>query len=180
MHSDYLFSSKRLGFRNWKEKDKIPFFLMNNNQQVMEHFPALLDKAASDELLYKLQHHFLSHGYTYFAVDELNSQKLIGFIGIKNQDYEYQHTPFIDIGWRLDPAFWGKGYATEGAKACLEFGFNTIGLDEIYSVAVHQNQNSFRVMEKLGMQKIDTIFHPAMDANHPLQPCHCYKIKKPL
>ena len=86
MDSDYLFNSKRLGFRNWKESDKNSFFLMNSNPLVMEHFPSLLTKSASDELLYKLQKHFLSYGYTYFAVDELSNGSLIGFIGIKNQD----------------------------------------------------------------------------------------------
>lgn len=176
--SDYLFISKRLGFRNWQEKDKIPFYEINSNPLVMEHFPDILNRTQSDELWQRLYNHFLEYSYTYFAVDELKSSQLIGFIGIKNQDYDYQYTPFIDIGWRLHPAFWGKGYATEGAKTCLNFGFNKIGLSEIYSVAVKSNINSFRVMENIGMEKIDTFNHPAMKPDHSLQPCNCYWIRK--
>ncbi len=175
---EHLFTSARLGYRNWTEKDKIPFYQMNANPQVMQHFPNKLNQTESDELWQRLYDHYIDYGYTYFAVDELSSNQLIGFIGIKNQNYQYQYTPFVDIGWRLDPKFWGKGYATEGAKACLDFGFNTVKLNEIYAVAVNSNSNSFRVMEKIGMIKIDTFNHPAMKEDHPFQPCHCYKIKK--
>ncbi|MEL6561723.1 MAG: GNAT family N-acetyltransferase [Bacteroidota bacterium] len=175
--SAYLFTSKRLGFRNWKEEDKTPFYQMNCDKNVMKHFPGKLSREESDQLLERLQNHFTTYQYTYFAVEELAGNNLIGFIGLKNQDYHYQFTPFVDIGWRLSPEFWGKGYATEGAKTCLDYAFHQLMLTEIYSVAVVRNKNSFRVMEKIGMRKIDTFIHPSMASDHPLQPCVCYKIE---
>ncbi|MEL7159148.1 MAG: GNAT family N-acetyltransferase, partial [Bacteroidota bacterium] len=75
-------------------------------------------------------------------------------------------TPCTDIGWRLHPDVWGQGYAPEGARACLEFGFKDIGLDEIVSVAVAQNKPSIRVMEKIGMTYRSEFDHPAL-AEHP-------------
>jgi RimJ/RimL family protein N-acetyltransferase len=68
----------------------------------------------------------------------------------------------IEIGWRLAPEYWGKGYATEAAEAWLAFGFETLGLDEIVSFAVAGNRRSTAVMERIGM-KAD----PASDFDHP-------------
>lgn len=153
---------------------------MNSNEQVMKYFPSVLNREESDQQWEKLQNHFFKYQYTYFAVDELAGENLIGFIGLKNQDYQYHYTPFVDIGWRLLPMYWGKGYATEGAKACLGYGFDHLKLTEIYAVAAKSNKNSIRVMEKIGMRKIDTFIHPLMASDHPLQPCECYIIKNLL
>ena len=70
---------------------------------------------------------FAEYGFCYFAVDELSNYEFIGFIGLSHQDYDVEFTPFIDIGWRLDKNYWGKGFATEGAKRCLAYGFNHLG-----------------------------------------------------
>ncbi|MGB3468444.1 MAG: GNAT family N-acetyltransferase [Cyclobacteriaceae bacterium] len=176
---EYLLISERLGFRNWAESDKHPFALMNANANVMRHFPAILDQQSSDELVDILGKHFDHFGFTYFAVDELSSGRFIGFIGLKKQSFEYKFTPFFDIGWRLAPEFWGKGYATEGAITCLQYGFEVLKLPEIYAVASHLNVESINVMKKIGMKLIDHFIHPAIDEDSALQPCHCYKISSP-
>lgn len=175
----YIIQTNRLGLRSWKESDKAPFFLMNSDAEVMKHFPSTLNRAQSDELWYWLNKHFADFGYTYFAVDLLDRSEFIGFIGLKKQTYQYKHTPFIDIGWRLSSNHWGKGYATEGASACLEFAFKELQLSDIYGVAVHTNIGSLKVMQKLGMKKIDEFVHPLMAEGHHMQPCHCYHIRKP-
>ncbi len=58
----------------------------------------------------------------------------------------------LEIGWRLAPEYWGKGYVTEAARAWLDFAFETLGRDEIISFAVWNNLRSTAVMERLGMQ----------------------------
>jgi RimJ/RimL family protein N-acetyltransferase len=68
----------------------------------------------------------------------------------------------IEIGWRLAPEFWGKGYVTEAAEAWLAYGFETLGLDEIVSFAVANNRRSTAVMERLGMSA-----DPSADFDHP-------------
>ena len=72
-------------------------------------------------------------GYCYFAVDQLNDGSFIGFIGFCYQTYESQFTPSVDIGWRLNKKYWNNGFATEGAKKCLDYGFNKLGLKNIIS-----------------------------------------------
>ncbi len=88
----------------------------------------------------------------------------------------------IEIGWRLAPQFWGKGYVTEAAVRILEFGFNELQLDEIISFAVNENQKSFAVMERLGFTRDESkdFDHPRVPETHPhLKPHLFYVLKNP-
>ena len=120
--SKYIFKSKRLGFRNWTKEDFNSFAEMNEDADVMEYFPKKLTKQKTKEFIYRLLKHYNKHGYNYFATEILSSRELIGFIGLAYQDYGAEFNPSTDIGWRLKKSAWNKGYATEGAKRCLEFG----------------------------------------------------------
>jgi ribosomal-protein-alanine N-acetyltransferase len=73
--------------------------------------------------------------------------------------------PCVEVGWRLARAHWGKGYATEGARAALDYGFATRGLAEIVSFTAETNLRSRRVMERIGMRR-----NPAEDFDHPNLP----------
>ncbi|MEM6772576.1 MAG: GNAT family N-acetyltransferase, partial [Bacteroidota bacterium] len=86
-------------------------------------------------------------------------------------------TPCTDIGWRLHPDVWGQGLATEGARACLDFAFGELGLDQVVAVAVKQNAPSIRVMEKLGMEYDLEFIHPALVESPRLSRCVLYTIK---
>jgi RimJ/RimL family protein N-acetyltransferase len=74
----------------------------------------------------------------------------------------------------LYPNFWGKGYATEGAKRCLKFGFNDLKLQEIIATAPKINLPSIRVMQKIGMQKIKDFKHPFLSDFPVLENCVLY------
>ena len=175
---EYIIKTARLGLRNWLPADHEPLYELNSDPRVMEQFPATLDREESKALWSNLKNHCDEHGYTYFAVDLLSTGEFIGLIGLKNQTYPYQYTPFVDVGWRVLPAYWGKGYATEGARACLEFAFDQLGIDKVYGVAAHSNVPSLCVMQKIGMEKIDEFVHPNMAPDDALQPCHCYLISR--
>ena len=71
-------------------------------------------------------------------------------------DGEGAPTPDVEVGWHLHPDHWGRGLATEAARAMVEHGFATIGLDEIHAVAWAGNEPSFAVMERLGMTRQGT------------------------
>lgn len=85
-------------------------------------------------------------------------------------DWESHFTPAVEVGWRLGSQYWNKGYATEGAKACVEYGFNQCGLKEIVSFTVPANIRSIRVMEKIGMMRdLNGDFaHPKLLQEHKL------------
>lgn len=176
--SNYIFQSDRLGFRNWQESDLAVFAEMNAHSEVMKHFPNALDQSESNSLLNRLQTHYADNGYTYFAVETLDQKEWIGFIGLVYQTYDSPFTPAVDIGWRLHPSAWGKGYATEGAKRCLEFAFEELQLQEVISVCTHSNANSEKVMQKIGMVKVGEFEHEKLSHFPHLQPCLAYSITK--
>ncbi len=175
---NYIFESQRLGFRLWQENDKEAFATMNENPKVMKYFPSELDFQASNELYDRIVAHHKKHGYGLYAVELKENGKFIGFIGFAHPSFEADFTPCIEIGWRLDEIYWKKGYATEGAKACLDYGFNQLSFDEVMSFTSLINRQSWHVMEKIGMKKAGEFDHPNINLQHPL--CHhvLYKIER--
>ncbi|WP_203296601.1 GNAT family N-acetyltransferase [Luteirhabdus pelagi] len=172
---NYIIQTERLGLRNWHSSDLEAFVKMGQDTEVMKHFPSLLSPSETEQLMNRFSTHFYEKGYTYFAVDELSTGKFIGFTGLMYQTFESDFTPSVDIGWRFKREAWGKGYATEAAKACLEFGFNKCKLAEIYSHTPVQNKPSEKVMQRIGMEYIKTFLHPKLDKDSPLNPCVLYR-----
>ncbi len=176
----YLIRTERLGLRNWQDEDEPAFAELCAHPEVMEFFPATLNRMQSADLIQRFKIHYHDHGYTYFAVDRLDTDEFIGFIGLMHQTYESPFSPFVDIGWRLKPSAWGNGFATEGAQACIRFGFDTLKLDEIYAVAPERNVKSQAVMQKIGMTYATRFKHPKLKESDRLNPCVVYKIGKEI
>ncbi|RLD19851.1 MAG: N-acetyltransferase [Bacteroidetes bacterium] len=175
---NYLFKSARLGFRNWLSSDLEALAAINADKEVMKFFPSTRNLQETWVFIERMQKQFDKKGYCYFAVDILETNELIGFIGLSEQNYDADFTPCIDIGWRLAKAAWNNGYATEGARRCLEFGFETLQLDKIYSIAPVVNTKSQQVMKKIGMRQVKTFDHPQLLDNDRLRKCLLYELKK--
>ncbi|GHC53887.1 GNAT family N-acetyltransferase [Ulvibacter litoralis] len=173
----YLLKTERLGLRNWLPSDELPFIEMCQDEAVMEHFPKTLSAEETIDLIHRLKTHFDTFGYTYFAVDVLESSEFIGFAGLKNQDWESDFTPCVDIGWRLKRAAWGKGYATEAAKACMKAAFSMFNLKEVLSFTTDTNIPSEHVMKKIGMKLIGTVQHPFILNDPRFKHCVVYKLE---
>lgn len=155
----------RLRLRRWREADREPFARMNADPVVMEHFPSVLTAAESDAMLDRVRSHFDEHGFGPWAVEVKDLVPFAGFVGLLVPRFEASFTPCVEIGWRLAAAHWGSGYATEGALAALEFGFDHANLHEIVSMTTVGNHRSRRVMERLGMTR-----SPEDDFDHPMLP----------
>ncbi|WP_052172432.1 GNAT family N-acetyltransferase [Psychroserpens jangbogonensis] len=178
MKKDYIFKSERLGFRNWNNNDLEEFAKINADSDVMEYFPKPLSKSETSDFIDRLKKHYDKNGYNYFATEVLETGELIGFIGLAFQEYETEFTPATDIGWRLKQSSWGNGYATEGAKKCLEYAFKELGLEKIISVFTEKNTKSESIMKKIGMKKIGEFIHPKMKDYPEFENCICYEIHK--
>lgn len=176
MNQKYIFTSQRLGFRNWTETDLPEFAQLNADKNVMQHFPATLTEKETSDFIKRLQQHYEKHGHTYFAVELLETGEFIGFIGLVYQEYTSAYTPATDIGWRLKKTAWGKGFATEGAKRCLEFAFNHLQLDKVIATCTKNNTPSENVMIKAGMKKIGEFNHPKLIDYPHLEKCVCYEM----
>jgi len=177
LDKEYIFKSERLGFRNWSKEDLDEFAEINVDSQVMEHFPKPLTKSETEEFIQRLQKHYSERGYNYFATEILGTGELIGFIGLAYQDYETEFNPATDIGWRLKKSTWGKGYATEGAKRCIEYAFNDFKLDRLISTCTENNARSENVMKKIGMAKKGEFNHPKLKEFPDYEKCIWYEIK---
>lgn len=171
----YIFTSSRLGFRNWRFEDIEKMYHVNIDKDVMEFFPSMPSYKETEAFVLRMQNSYIKNGYCYFAVDILECKEFIGYIGLTLQTFESQFTPCVDIGWRLKTAAWGKGYATEGAKRCLKFGFDSLNLKNIYAIAPVLNIKSQHVMKKIGMHKITTFLHSKIEEGHSLQDCVLYE-----
>ena len=173
---NYIFTSKRLGFRNWQTSDIPKMTAINNNPNVMEFFPSTQNEAQTADFIQRMKTQFEQNGFCYFAVEKLETKEFIGFIGLSEQTYKSEFTPCVDIGWRLAEATWNQGLATEGAKRCLEFAFEHLQLKTIKAIAPEINLSSINVMQKIGMAKIGTFKHPKLKAFGRLETCVCFEI----
>ena len=174
--NNYLFNSERLGFRNWIDSDLSLMIAISGDVDVMKNFPAIATPKQTEEFIERMQVMFSEKKFCYFAVDNLENNSFIGFIGLCYQDYNVDFAPFIDIGWRLDKQYWGKGFATEGAKRCLKYAFKELGLKNIKSTAPLVNLNSINIMKKIGMTKQFEFQHPNLLEYERLVNCVCYEI----
>ena len=108
----------------------------------------------------------------------IGAAPFIGFIGLSVPSFDAPFTPCVELGYRLAFGHWGRGYATEGARAAIAFGFTRIGLDEIVAMTAVRNERSRRVMERLGMTRnaADDFDHPNIVAGHPLRRHVLYRL----
>ncbi|MBX3580593.1 MAG: GNAT family N-acetyltransferase [Rhizobiaceae bacterium] len=144
----------RLILRNWQERDRGLFYRINSDDRVMEFFDFKRDKASSDAFMDQVRDENDRNGYGWTAAEIAATGECIGFIGLHALEVpEIAPKGSFEIGWRLAPEYWGKGYATEGAGALLAFGFTVMHLNEILSFAVQGNLRSTAVMERLGMRR---------------------------
>ncbi len=158
-------TTARLLLRPWREEDLDPFAALNADPVVMEHFPRVLNRQETEAVIRRFQAHFQAHGFGGWAVEVPGVAPLIGFVGLNVPTFQAPFLPCVEVGWRLARGHWGHGYATEAARAALDFGFGKKGLEEIVSFTTVGNTRSRAVMERLGMKR-----DPAEDFDHPNLP----------
>jgi RimJ/RimL family protein N-acetyltransferase len=173
--------TERLLLRRWCAADLAPFAAMNADPRVVEFFPRAWSREESDASVGRIEAHFEKHGFGLWAVEIAGVAPFAGFIGLCHPRFEAHFTPCVEIGWRLAAPYWGRGFATEGARVALAFGFETLGLAEIVSFTVPANLRSRRVMEKLGMTHDpgDDFDHPSLPEGHWLRRHVLYRSARP-
>ena len=171
--------TERLRLRDWRDADALPFAAMNADRDVMEFFPALLERRQSDELMARIRSNIARDGFGLYAVEERATGAFIGFTGLAVPTFAASFTPATEIGWRLARNAWGKGYASEAAAAVRNHAFKALGFDALVSFTSQQNHRSRRVMERIGMthDPADDFIHPGLPAGHELAPHVLYRIR---
>ena len=175
--------TERLYLRQWQASDFAIFAEMNADPEVMKYFPKLLSATMSDVIANKCQQLIKDNGWGFWAVSlkdySEQSNAFIGFVGLNQTHADLHFAPCVEIAWRLRKEFWGQGYATEAARASLNFAFTELVLDEVVAFTAVINQRSQLIMERIGMTDMqDNFYHPALNANHPLAEHVLYKITR--
>lgn len=155
----------RLVLRQWRPDDLDQFAAQSADPEVMRYFPSTHTREQSDALARDFAHGIDERGWGFWAVEVQGGAPFIGFVGLIEPGFEAPFTPAVEVGWRLGREHWDHGYATEAARAAVQFGFRELDLGEIVAVTVPANVRSRRVMERLGMTH-----DPADDFDHPRVP----------
>jgi RimJ/RimL family protein N-acetyltransferase len=168
-----IIETERLVLRPWRAEDLPHYSELNADPRVREFFPGVLTETESDAEVSIFKQRFERDGFGLLAAELRETGACIGFIGMQTMSFAVPGLaqPAVEIGWRLAARYWGQGLATEGARAVLEYGFETVRLREVVAITVPANTRSRRVMEKIGMRPIPGLnfAHPRIAEGHPLQ-----------
>ena len=173
-----MITTSRLVLREWRDSDLEAFAALNADPRVREYFPSLMTPAESQASIDRMRAHQAEFGFGFWAIEVPGVADCVGMCGLAHARFEAPFTPCVEIGWRIAHEHWGQGYAPEAARASLDYGFETLGLNEIVAFAVVTNAKSRRVMEKIGMtyDPADDFDHPALPPGHPLRRHVLYRI----
>ena len=169
----------RIQLRPWKDEDYTPFYAMSSDPRVHEFLPQFPDRKACDSFLDGFREDFSRRGWGFWALEHKESGTFMGTAGMHEPGPEFGvGRPCVEMGWRLAPAFWGKGFATEAAREVIRFAFTVAGLPQLVSFVAVANRRSIAVMERLGMElekEFDLLVFPAGD---PLRRSYLYRLDR--
>jgi ribosomal-protein-alanine N-acetyltransferase len=171
MEPKNTFTTKRLRLRPFYPGDKQHFYELNEDPEVLKYTGDSPFQSVEDARRFLEQYdHYEQYGFGRWAVLRKTDNMYLGWCGLK-------YTPYVDevdIGFRFFRKYWGHGYATEAAQACLDYAFNVLQLDEVVGRAMNKNKASIRVLKKIGMS-----FLKSFDfEGHPGSYYHITTIKK--
>ena len=168
----------RLLLRAWRDDDLEPFAALCADPLVMRHFPAPLDREASDALAARIRARMADDGYGLWAIEEVVTGEFTGFTGLAPMPLWSPGAGGLEVGWRLRVASWGRGYATEAARAARDFAFGELGEDELWSLTAAVNEPSVAVMRRLGLGLVAEVDHPDIAPGHRLRPHVIYHLRR--
>lgn len=171
-----MIETDRLLLRSWCKEDLEPFSKMNSDKEVMVYLPKSLSYDETVQFYRRIVDEHKIFGYGLYAVVLKSTGEFIGYTGFHNFDFDAEFSPGIEIGWRLDREYWGRGYATEAAKACINYAYCRKLFNKIYSFTSICNHRSERVMQKLGMEHQGFFRHPLLPDGHILKEHTFYKL----
>ncbi len=174
------YETTRLIIREWQDNDFDNYFTLNQDIEVMKHFPKTLSHEESMALIHKIKSSFKIHGFGFYTCELKDTKEFVGSVGLSVPDFNAHFTPCVEIGWRIAKKFWGQGLAVEAARKCFEIGFTQLNLNEIVAFTSSNNHKSERIMQKLGMTHNvnDDFHHPKLAKEHPLSFHVLYRITK--
>jgi ribosomal-protein-alanine N-acetyltransferase len=152
----------RLLLERWAPEHAPGLAEVNARPEVMRYLNGglPLSRRESDGVSERVAEHWADHGFGLWAVIPRESGRVVGFAGICHPLWLAGHAHEIEVGWRLHPDVWGRGYATEAGREALRIGFSERGLVEIMALVHPENHRSAAVAQRLGMVREGRMPHP--------------------
>jgi len=148
------FDTHRLTLRMLRETDFEAYAEMCADQNVMRYIGdgQPMARPLAWRKLALMIGHWALRGYGLWAAEERSSGLFVGYIGFWNPE----GWPGFELGWTLRQSFWGRGFATEGAQAALQFAFTELHQSQVISLIHPENAASIRVAQRLGERWVDS------------------------
>jgi len=109
------------------------------------------------DIIQFIRNQYVENGIGRWAMIEKTTNNFIGWAGLKLvKEPTNNYCNYYDLGYRLNKNYWGRGFATEAAKTCVDYGINQLNLKHIYAIADENNIASKKVLEKVGLKFIET------------------------
>ena len=174
--------TERLLLRRWREADREPFAAINADAEVMYwHGRGPLTRQGSDASIDRYEEHFEKYGFGFWAIERKGDGAFLGVTGLRHVDEpDRPDVPCVEIGWRLARPMWGRGYATEAARAALADGFERASLEEVLAWTAVANARSQAVMRKAGMvrDRARDFAMTSLPLGHPLRAHVLFRIRR--
>ncbi|MCK8481251.1 GNAT family N-acetyltransferase [Psychroserpens algicola] len=157
----YILTTERLYLREFLPDDAIHFYTMNADYDVLKYTGDVAFKSVDEAKLFlKNYKQYKLHNMGRWAVCLKSNDEFVGWCGLKFHPSEN----LVEVGYRFYKSHWNKGYATESAKACIDYGFETLGLKTIYAHAHVDNLASHHVINKCGFTLVNEAIYDGMPA----------------
>jgi RimJ/RimL family protein N-acetyltransferase len=144
-----VIETDRLTLRRFAEVDREAVARWNADPDFTRHLAGVQTREQSDETFDRWERHWCDHGFGQLAVEWTESGELIGRVG-PTFHRVWPHDP--EVGWALDPLWWGNGIATEAGAAAVGWAFGELDHPRVVSITTEANTASRNVMAKLGFQ----------------------------
>jgi RimJ/RimL family protein N-acetyltransferase len=178
-----VIETARLVLRPCREADKPAFAAILNTPAMMAELGGVRSREAVEALVDKRIADQARHGFSYWAVELGGTGELVGTCGVRIAS-NYPGTPvegMHEIGWRIAEAYWGRGFATEAARASLAWAWAHTAAETIGAWTTAANRRSRRVMERLGMVRTPRLdfIRPGHADDDPLGAMRVYTLARP-
>lgn len=148
----WTLETERLSIRELEESDLEFVSQMLGCPNTMRFWPRPYSREEALEWIRSHQRRYREHGHGYWLLSLKDTAVPIGQVGLLRQ--ELDTGPEVGLGYILYEPFWGNGYATEAAAACLDYGFRELGRNRVVILIRPENSASVRVAQRLGAQRV--------------------------
>ena len=181
MTADVMIETERLRLRDFREDERDRYAELVGDAEVGAWLGGALAREAADTAFDRTRAAIASQGYGAWAVERRTDGAVIGQVGLSAVHEALPVASAIEISWRMFPAVWGQGYASEAAAAALAWGLAHLPAElDLIAFTASTNHRSQAIMRKIGLVRDSArdFEHPLLAVGHPLR-SHIVYVAKP-